>query len=84
MCPATIRDVDESECFAYERIQGRHKGNQKDISAGGPGPVRQQLEKAGRPGGGRLHRTHLSIGEDSTDPSSTWEAGRGRQRGQET
>lgn len=56
----------------------------KDISVGAPGPVRLQLEEVGRPGGGRLHRTDLSTGEEGTDPSSTREAGRGRQRGQET
>lgn len=48
MCPATIRDIDESECFAYELIPGQHKGNQKDIF------VHPQLEEAGGLGGGRL------------------------------
>lgn len=54
MCPATIRDIDKSECFAYELIPGQHKGNQKDISVGAPGPVHPQLEEAGGLGGGRL------------------------------
>lgn len=35
MCPATVRDVAESqECFVYELMQGRCKGNQKDLSVG--------------------------------------------------
>lgn len=51
---------------------------------GVPGPVHAQLEEAGRPGGGKLHRNNLSLGEQGTDPSSAQEAARGMQGGQET
>lgn len=51
---------------------------------GVPGPVHAQLEEAGRPGGGKLHRNNLSLGEQGTDPSSAQEAARGMQGGRET
>lgn len=49
------------------------------MSVGVPGPVHAQLEEAGK-----LHKNNLSMGEEGTGPSSTQEAARGRQGGQET
>lgn len=37
------------------------------MSVGVPGPAHAQLEEAGRPGGGKLHRNNLSMGEEGTD-----------------
>jgi len=59
-----------SECFAYDLAEGRHKGNQEDLSAGGCGPAQPQLEEAGwreaaqdRPFHGRRgHRSLLHPG----------------------
>lgn len=65
-------------------MHGQHKGNQKLVSVGVPGPVHPQLEEARRPGGGKLHRNNLSMREEGSDPSSTQEAAKGRQGGQET
>lgn len=62
----------------------QHNGNQKVDCVCVPGPVHLWLEQAGRLGGGKLHRNSLSMGEEGTDPSSTQEAARGKQGGQET